>query len=174
MGAAIALRLAVRRPDGSGRSILARPAWVAAPAPDNMRPYALVGELIARLPADEAPPRFEASAPPRRRSPARRPTTSRASAASSAGEPAAFGRLLHAIAADGPGSTEARGRAASPSRRWSSGTAATSPIPSPSAEALAALIPGARLAVITPKAEDRAAYVARLPRRARRLPGALA
>ena len=38
MGAAIALRLAVRRRDLVTALVLARPAWLFAPAPDNMRP----------------------------------------------------------------------------------------------------------------------------------------
>ena len=41
MGAAISLRLAVTRPDLVRALVLARPAWMFAPAPDNMQPIAL-------------------------------------------------------------------------------------------------------------------------------------
>lgn len=61
MGAAIALRLAVRRPELVRALILARPAWVVDAAPANMRPNALVGELLAAYPPEEAARRFEAS-----------------------------------------------------------------------------------------------------------------
>ncbi len=47
MGAAIALRLAVVRPDLVRALILIRPAWVTEVAPDNMAPNALVGRMIA-------------------------------------------------------------------------------------------------------------------------------
>jgi pimeloyl-ACP methyl ester carboxylesterase len=46
MGAAIALRLAVKRPTLVRGLILARPAWITASAPDNMRPNAQVGALL--------------------------------------------------------------------------------------------------------------------------------
>jgi pimeloyl-ACP methyl ester carboxylesterase len=47
MGAAIALRLAVTRPDLVRGLILIRPAWVTEAAPPNMAPNALVGRMIA-------------------------------------------------------------------------------------------------------------------------------
>ena len=63
MGAAIALRLAVRHPDRVAALILARPAWVDTAAPENMRPYAEVAALLARMsPSDARRP----SRPPRR------------------------------------------------------------------------------------------------------------
>lgn len=47
MGAAIALRLAVLRPDLVRALILVRPAWGIESAPANMRPNAMVGEMLA-------------------------------------------------------------------------------------------------------------------------------
>ncbi len=61
MGAAIALRLAVLRPDLVGALVLARPAWIYEAAPPNIQPNAIVGELLRRFPPDEARARFEAS-----------------------------------------------------------------------------------------------------------------
>ena len=47
MGAAIALRLAVFRPDLVHALILVRPAWVVDSAPANMGPNAVVGGMLA-------------------------------------------------------------------------------------------------------------------------------
>lgn len=47
MGAAIALRFAVHRPELVRVLILARPAWISASAPPNMSPNAVVGALLA-------------------------------------------------------------------------------------------------------------------------------
>jgi pimeloyl-ACP methyl ester carboxylesterase len=62
MGAAIALRLAVTRPELVGALVLARPAWFVENAPANMQPYAEVGDLLARLPPEEALAQFDRSA----------------------------------------------------------------------------------------------------------------
>lgn len=48
MGAALALRLAVTRPDLVPALILSRPAWVTDAAPANMQPNAVVGRMIAQ------------------------------------------------------------------------------------------------------------------------------
>lgn len=61
MGAAIALRLAILRPGLIRALVLARPAWIDKPAPSNMQPNALVGDLLRRYPPEEARSRFEAS-----------------------------------------------------------------------------------------------------------------
>jgi pimeloyl-ACP methyl ester carboxylesterase len=159
MGAAVALRLAVRRPERVSALVLARPAWVAAPAPANLRPYALAGELIAALPAAEARRRFEAS--PLAATLARDAPDNLASLRGFFGRPARFGRLLQVIAADGPGVAEDDLRRLDvPTLVIGHGRDLAHPLAH--AEALARLIPGARLAVITPKADDRARYAAEL------------
>jgi len=61
MGAALALRLAIIRPDLVRALVLARPAWTTEAAPLNMQANALVGELLRRYPAEEARAQFEAS-----------------------------------------------------------------------------------------------------------------
>lgn len=58
MGAAIAMRIAVKRPDLVRALVLARPAWVTASAPENMKANALVGELLSKFDAEEARTRF--------------------------------------------------------------------------------------------------------------------
>ena len=46
MGAAVALRLAVLRPDLVRALILVRPAWIVDDAPANLGPYAEIGRLL--------------------------------------------------------------------------------------------------------------------------------
>lgn len=58
MGAAIALRLAVTKPQSVRALVLARPAWVTEPSPANMMPNAVVGELLAQYDGGEAQSRF--------------------------------------------------------------------------------------------------------------------
>ncbi len=158
MGAAIAQRLAVHRPERVRALILARPAWVAAPSPENMRPYAEVGALMARLSSDEARRRFAASETTAQLSEEAPDNLASLIGFFARHGPAAFGRLLTSIAADGPGvSEEDLGRIAVPTLVIGHPRDLAHPLAS--AEALAALVPGARLRVITPKAEDRAAYV---------------
>ncbi len=62
MGAAVSLRLAVRRPELVRGLILARPAWITDAAPENMAPNAEVGHLLRTLPPRKARDLFAASA----------------------------------------------------------------------------------------------------------------
>ena len=59
MGAAVALRVAALRPELVSGLVLARPAWLAASCPPNMRSNVLVGELLTQYPADQARELFE-------------------------------------------------------------------------------------------------------------------
>ena len=65
MGAAIALHLAVHRPGIVRGLILARPAWIAASAPANNIPNAMVGRLLAEFSQEDARKAFEASSYPK-------------------------------------------------------------------------------------------------------------
>jgi pimeloyl-ACP methyl ester carboxylesterase len=58
LGAAISLRLAVKRPDLVRALVLARPAWLTASAPENMIPNAEVGHLLTHLPPPAAKAAF--------------------------------------------------------------------------------------------------------------------
>ena len=61
MGAAIALRLAVTRPDMVSGLILVRPAWLFANAPNNMQPNLEVGERLEQPGSPEEADAFRAS-----------------------------------------------------------------------------------------------------------------
>lgn len=159
MGAAIALRIAVIRPDLVRGLILARPAWLAEPAPANMRPNAEVGALLARYPAEEAQRLFLASDTARRLA-----TEAPDNLASLDGfffrQPRhVTAALLDAISNDGPGVTRGQLSAlAVPALVIGHARDAVHPLPL--ARELASLMRHARLVEITPKADDRTRYVA--------------
>jgi pimeloyl-ACP methyl ester carboxylesterase len=159
LGAAIALRLAVQRPDLVGGLILARPAWVFEPGPENMRPYAMVGELLERHDPETGRREFLKSAIA-----AQLAREAPDNLASLTGffdypDPKSLSALLRAIAADGPGVSAAQARAiAVPTLVIGHGEDLAHPWAY--AEILAATIPGARLVRITSKVVDRARYVA--------------
>jgi pimeloyl-ACP methyl ester carboxylesterase len=158
MGAAISLSLAVRRPDLVAALVLARPAWIAGPAPSNLRPYAIAGELMSRFEPMEARRRFEATDVAAQM--AREAPDNLASLIGFFGRssPRRFGSLLCAIAADGPNvSEEDIGRLAVPTLVI--GHRADLAHPFAAAQKLASLIPGAELAAITPKGHSRERYV---------------
>lgn len=161
MGAAIATRLAVTRPDLVRALVLVRPAWVTGDAPDNMAPNAEVGALLARLPAEDARRTFADSATAHRLmrdAPdnlaslmgffTRTPQTDTA-------------RLLTAISADGPGITPAD-LAALTLPTLVCATSEDAIHPEAHARALADLIPRSRLVHLPPKGRDKAAHLAAL------------
>lgn len=157
MGAALSLRLAVTRPDLVRGLVLARPAWIAEPGPKNLAPNREVARLLAAHPPEEALRRFDAS--PLAARLAREAPDNLASLRSFfAREPIAVTRsLLGAIAADGPGiSREQIAAIRIPALVIGHTHDAIHPLAM--AEELTALVPTARLAAITAKALDPAAY----------------
>lgn len=158
MGAAIALRLAVLRPELVRGLILARPAWFVATAPDNMQPNSEVGHLLATMPPEAAKAAFLAGKTGRRLA-EEAPDNLASLAGFFSREPIAVtSALLTAISRDGPGVSEADlARINVPTLVIGHGRDIVHPFTH--AEALAATIPHARLVRITPKAEDRARYV---------------
>ena len=157
MGAAIALRLAVQRPKSLRALILARPAWVTRSGPDNMQPYALVGDLLQRFEPREACRRFEASATADELARLAPDNLASLRGFFDRTQPEKLGALLRAIAADGPGVTEAD-LANIDMPVLVIGHGQDLAHPQAMAEKLAALIPGAAFVSITPKARDRQAY----------------
>lgn len=159
MGAAISLRLAARRPDLVRALVLARPAWLTASAPDNMAPNAEVGHLLAHLPPPAAKAAF-LRGPVGQRLAAEAPDNLASLSGFFAREPVEItAALLSAISKDGPGVTEADlARIAVPTLVLGHERDLIHPIAH--ARALAEKIPAARFIQITPKAEDKARYVA--------------
>lgn len=156
MGAAIALRLAVKRPDLVPALILSRPAWVTEPAPANMQPNAVAG---AMLDLDLGLAAFEATQTARdlaALAPDNLATLRGLFARQPLPETAA---LLTRIAVDGPGVTEGE-LAALRLPVLILGTEQDFVHPMAHAAHLALLIPGATLIEIPPKGQNRAAHVA--------------
>ena len=161
MGAAIATRLAVTRPDLVRALVLVRPAWVTEAAPQNMAANAEVGALLARLPADQAQAVFAGS------------VTARDLAATAPDNLASLkgffsrepqpdtARLLTAISADGPGIT-APDLTALAVPALICATSEDAIHPAAHAEALARLIPQARLIQLPPKGRDKPAHLGAL------------
>lgn len=163
MGAAIACRLAVTRPDLVRSLCLVRPAWLTDAAPENMEPNAEVGALIARLSIDAARAAFAASHTARSLT-----QTAPDNLASLMGffdrEPhAVTAALLQTISSDGPGVTEAELRSLS-SPALVCGVRADAIHPMAHAVRLAELIPGARLVELPPKGDDKPAHIGALRR----------
>jgi len=158
MGAAIALRIAIRRPERVRALMLLRPAWITDAAPANMRANAEVGELLARTSPAEARALFEAGATARRLA-AEAPDNLASLRGFFDREPAAeTAALLSRIAADGPGITEDEVRAlALPALVIGHEHDAIHPMAC--ARALVALLRHGELVEITPKSVDREAYV---------------
>jgi pimeloyl-ACP methyl ester carboxylesterase len=157
MGAAIALHLAVHQPHLVKALVLARPAWIAAASPDNIRPNTEVGELLSQHSPREAEALFLKSATAEK---LRRDAPDNLASLQSFfhREPiATTSALLRAIANDGPHVTE---------QQVSSirvptlviGTAQDVIHPLHMAETLHRMIPQSTLAVLTPKGENKQRY----------------
>lgn len=159
MGAAIALRLAVRRPDLVKAVILARPAWVTGAAPENMMPNAEVGRLLGTMLPDEAKAAFLAG-PTGQRLAAEAPDNLASLTGFFTRQPTALtAALLTAISRDGPGVTEEEvSRISVPALVIGHEQDVIHPIAH--ARVLAERIPTARFVQITPKTVSRAQYVA--------------
>ncbi|MFD2052143.1 alpha/beta fold hydrolase [Mesorhizobium calcicola] len=154
MGAAIALRLASLHPDRVLGLVLVRPAWTFDAAPQNMRPYAEVAELIRELPLDKARAAFAASV-----TAARFRKEAPDNLASLLGfferdNAAVFAAVMQEIANDGPGITRATAAGLTiPTLVIGSGVDLVHPLAA--ARELADAIPNAAFAEVTPKATDK-------------------
>lgn len=159
MGAAISLRLGVKRPDLVRGLIIARPAWVTRSAPVNMLPNAEVGRLLITLPPEEAKATFLAGAIGRRLA-AEAPDNLASLTGFFARTPIEVtAALLTAISDDGPGVTEDQVRNLRiPALVIGHEKDVVHPLAH--AQAVAGLIPAADFVQITPKMENKAQYVA--------------
>ena len=158
MGAAIALRIAVRRPDLVRALILARPAWVTESGAANMRPNAEVGELLTNAMPERARALFERSATARKLA-AEAPDNLVSLLGFFAREPQVVtAELLRRISADGPGVTEDEVCALNVPALVI-GHVADAIHPMAHARSLAGLLARSTLVEITPKSVSREAYV---------------
>lgn len=159
MGAAISLRLAVYRPDLVRALILARPAWLTRAAPANMAPNAEVGRLLSAMAPAEALATFLASKTARDLKDEAPANLASLESFFTRAPISTTAALLRAIAADGPGVSDETLRALkAPTLVIGHGRDAIHPFAH--AQALAALIPHARLVAITAKADDKRRYIA--------------
>ena len=157
LGAAIALRLAIYHPDRVSALIVARPAWLDDSAPERLKIYRDVAELLAQYGPEEGLERLLATERYRlvlRESPD--------NAASMRGffqrQPASTVALLSRIPAQGPGVTrEQISRLALPALVIANEGDYVHSIAM--ATELAGLIPGAKLAIIPSKNAAREAYL---------------
>ena len=158
LGAAIAQRLAVLYPERVSALIIARPAWVSGSAPENLRIYLDVAELLAQYGSERGLERLQATERYRlvmRESPdnaaSMRSFFHRDNAASTV-------VLLSRIPAQGPGVTrEQISRLALPTLVIANEGDHVHSIAM--ATAVAELIPGAKLTIIPSKNSNRDAYV---------------
>jgi pimeloyl-ACP methyl ester carboxylesterase len=157
MGAAIAMRLAVTRPDLVSGLVIARPAWTTLAAPENMRPNLMVGEILLEPPSADELPAFLASDMGRMLA-AEAPDNLASLTGFFNRQPRAVtAELLTRISRDGPGVSEAQLAAlAIPTLVIGHGEDVVHPMSH--ARHLASLIPHARLLEIPPKARGKAPY----------------
>ncbi len=150
MGAAISLRLAVKYPQRISALILARPAWLWGPAPDNMQPIAEAAEYIGdgRLNEFLATPTAEML---KVHGPDNLATLMRFFERSN---PRQLATLLKSIAADGPDISQAEVRAIQlPTLILATELDWIHPLSH--ATTLAEMLPNAKLVELTPKSVDK-------------------
>jgi pimeloyl-ACP methyl ester carboxylesterase len=155
MGAAIALHIAIRHPERVSALILARPAWLWNAAPENMKPFVEVASYLRKRSVSD----FEASSTAQRL--AREAPDNLASLKKffAVNDRSATASLLSAIAADGPGVSEAEVRnIAVPTLALGHKIDVVHPLEF--AKTLVSRIAGSQFVEITPKATDKPRHVA--------------
>jgi pimeloyl-ACP methyl ester carboxylesterase len=157
LGAAIALRLAVHYPERVSELIIARPAWISEAAPERLRIYLDVAELLAQYGPEQGLARLQATE--RYRLVMKESPDNAASIRSFfTRESASTVALLSRIPAQGPGVTrEQMSRLALPTLVIANEGDYVHSIAT--ATAVAELIPGANLKIIPSKTSNRDAYV---------------
>jgi pimeloyl-ACP methyl ester carboxylesterase len=158
MGAAIALSLAVHKPQHVKALVLARPAWLCDAAPENMKPNAEVGALLQAHAPDVAKAKFMRGDTAKRL--AKTAPDNLASLQSFfAREPIdVTAALLQRISNDGPGVTPEQVKMIKVPTLIIA-TAADDIHPLTHAEALHGMIAQSQLSVITAKGVDKQRYL---------------
>ena len=158
MGAALALEIAVRRPDLVLGLVLARPGWIEETTPPNVAPLAEAGRLLKRYDAATARALFVKTASGRRLA-AESPLSLRSLLQFFGRVPQAEMAELLIRMADSPTGVSRSEIAALRVPTLVVGTETEAVHPLPLARSLAELIPGARLDIIASKAVDRTGYL---------------
>lgn len=160
MGAGVALNLASRYPERAAGLVLSRPAWLDSPRPENLRAYPVIARLLREHGAKLGRELFEGTEEYAELERAA-PGAGRSLASSQFGRPRAreFTAVLESLAGDAPSGDRAPWREvrvpALVLASWQDPTH-----PHSYAEILARELPSARLAELTPKAEDEGRHVA--------------
>lgn len=158
MGSAMALHLAIHRPDLVKALVLARPAWITANNPDNMKPNAEIGRLLATHSPERAKAIFLESETARHLAESAPDNLVSLSSFFSREPIDVTSALLTSISRDGPGVTKQQVRALKiPTLIIATGQDHIHPISH--AHALHDLIDNSRLVEITPKGVDKSRYV---------------
>lgn len=158
MGAAIALRIAVKNPARVKALILARPAWLWESGPDNMQAFAEVAGYLRRSDQQRALGDFENSATAQGLELEAPDNLASLEKFFAVKDRETVASILSAIAADGPKVSEAEVRAISvPTLIIGHEIDAIHPIKY--ARTLANLINGSKLLEITPKATDKSKHI---------------
>ncbi len=158
MGAAIALRIAVHRPELVSALLLVRPAWVTDAAPANMQPNAEVGELLRQHAPEHARAIFEQGATAQQLAQGAPDNLASLRGFFERQPQAATAELLTRISADGPGISPDEVRALE-CAALVIGSQADAIHPLAHAMDLAALLKRSRFVEITPKSVSREAYL---------------
>jgi pimeloyl-ACP methyl ester carboxylesterase len=155
MGAAIALRIAIRHPERVRALILARPAWLWSAAPENMKPFVEVAGYLQKRTVED----FETSTTAQRLAREAPDNLLSLKKFFSVKDRSATASLLETIAVDGPDVSEAEVRAiAVPTLVIGHKIDAVHPLEF--AQKLAGTIAGSQFVEITPKATDKPKHVA--------------
>ena len=158
MGAAIALRLAVRASDRVSALVLARPAWLWGAAPSNMRAFSEVSAHLVALGAERGCEGFGKSATAAHLAEVAPDNLASMMKFFDRPAPEVTARLLASISTDGPGVTQEQvSRIDVPTLVIGHGSDYVHPLSY--AKELANCIPGAQFVEITPKVTDMALYV---------------
>jgi pimeloyl-ACP methyl ester carboxylesterase len=158
MGAAIALNLAVRKPQLVKALVIARPAWLFDDNPQNMAPNAFAGSVMAVKEGAEALAVFEASSTAQTLAREAPDNLMSLRGFFARDNRAMLAQLLMRISADGPKVTRADLQAlAVPALVI--GTDQDQVHPFSHARIIAETIPGAKLVKITSKSTSRTAYI---------------
>lgn len=156
MGAAIAVRIAALHPDRIEALALVRPAWLFAPAPENMQAFAVVAKHLREAPPAKAKRRFAASEIARRLASEAPDNLASLLGFFDRPHPETTVELLGRIAADGPDVAAAAVTAPT----LVVGNAIDLVHPLALARQLASVVPDARFVEVPAKATDRAAHAA--------------